>query len=75
MCNALQRECSGRYAGAKKALEWAEARMTESLLLSGVRQYVFCVLLYGLTSLRRPLSWSYISPQSSSILNGVQIWS
>lgn len=33
MFRALHRECSGRFSFDKKALEWAEARITESLLL------------------------------------------
>jgi hypothetical protein len=32
MCKALHRECSGRFSFDRKALEWAEARITESLL-------------------------------------------
>jgi hypothetical protein len=32
-CKALHKECSGRFSFDRKVLEWAEARMTESLLL------------------------------------------
>lgn len=38
MCSALQRECSGILSGDKKALEWPEARMTESLLKQRIRK-------------------------------------
>lgn len=35
MCKASQRECSGILVGDRKALEWPEASMTESLLEQG----------------------------------------